>query len=124
MTVTWHVDDLKASHKALSVLKEFGQQLNDEFGKESPISESYGKQHEYLGMTFDYSTKGEVNISMADYVKLILHDVPKDMGGTSATPAGNHLFKANEKDPELLLPDKKEVFVHIVRQMLYLSQRA
>ena len=59
-------------------------------------------------MTFDYSTKGEVNISMADYVKLILHDVPKDMGG---------------KDTELLLPKKKEVLVHIVMQMLYLSQR-
>ena len=124
MTVVWHVDYLKASHKTLCVLKVFGRQLNDEFGgKETPITESYGKQHDYLGMTFDYSIKGEVNISMADYVKLILHDVPEDMAGMSATPAGNHLFKANEKNPEPLSPEKKDAFVHIVMQMLYLSQR-
>jgi len=123
MTVVWHVDDLKVSTKTLRVLKEFGRQLNDEFGKEMPITESYGKQHDYLGMTFNYSIKGEVNISMADYVKLILHDVPEDMAGMSATPAGNHLFKANEKNPEPLSPEKKDAFVHIVMQMLYLSQR-
>ena len=48
-------------------------------------------------MTFNYSIKGEVNISMVDYVKLILHNVPEDMAGTYATPVGNHLFKVNEK---------------------------
>jgi len=97
MTVVWHVNDLKASHKMLHILKEFGRQLNDEFRKETPITESFGKQHDYLGMTFNYSIKGEVNISMADYVKLILHNVPEDMAGMSATPAGNHSFKVNEK---------------------------
>ena len=73
-------------------------------------------------MTFHYSIKGEVKISMADYVKLILHDVPEAMAGTSTTPAGNHLFKVNEKNPKPLSPEKKDVFVHIVMQMLYLSQ--
>jgi len=97
MTVVWHVDDLKASHKTLHILKEFHRQFNNEFREETPITESYGKQHDYLGMTFDYSIKGEVNISVADYVKLILHDVPEDMAGTSATPVGNHLSKVNGK---------------------------
>ena len=43
--VTWHVDDLKSSHK--------NPQVNDQFIK-------WGKQHEYIGMTLDYTVQGEV----------------------------------------------------------------
>ena len=43
-TVVWHVDDLKASHVSLDVLKEFGNELNKEFGNETPITESYEKK--------------------------------------------------------------------------------
>ena len=125
LTVAWHLDDLKASHKELKVLKQFlARQLNEEFGKETPISESYGKQHDYFGMKLDYSSPGEVKVTMADYVKLILHDAPEDMAGTAATPAGNHLFKVNELSVVVLTGDKKDFFVHIVMQLLYLSQWA
>ena len=62
---------------------------------------------------------------MVDYTKLILQDIPDDMKkGTAATPAGNHLFRVNEKDPKELGTEEKETFVHIVMQLLYLSQRA
>ncbi|MDG7001629.1 MAG: hypothetical protein JRN15_21230, partial [Nitrososphaerota archaeon] len=125
LTVVWHVDDLKVSHKEMQVLKWFAGMLNEEFGKETSITESYGKQHEYLGMQLDYSHQGEVKITMGDYTKLILQDVPEDMRkGTAATPAGNHLFRVNEKDPQQLGAEEKETFVHIVMQLLYLSQRA
>ena len=43
MTVAWHVDDLKVSHKKLSAIQEFAALLNNKFGKETPISESYEK---------------------------------------------------------------------------------
>jgi hypothetical protein len=33
---------------------------------------SRGKMHKYLGMTLDFSTKGEVKISMTDYVKEVI----------------------------------------------------
>jgi len=121
-TIVWHVDDLKASHKELRMLKQFAVQLNDEFGRETPISKSYGKIHDYLGMTLDYSKSVEMQITMRDYIKLILHDVPDDMEGVAATPAGNHLFKVNKDNPELLIGERKETFVHIVMQLLYLSQ--
>ena len=76
-------------------------------------------------MQLDYSHQGEVKITMADYTKLILQDVPDDMKkGTAATPAGNHLFRVNEKDPQELGTEEKETFMHIVMQLLYLSQRA
>jgi len=104
--------------------QQFVAQLNDKFGRETPISESYGKIHDYLGMTLDYSKLGEVQITMRDYIKLILHDVPDDMEGVAATPAGNHLFKVNKDNPEMLTGKRKETFVHIVMQLLYLSQQA
>ena len=43
MTVAWYVDDLKVSHKQLSAIQEFAKLLNKEFGKETPITESYKK---------------------------------------------------------------------------------
>ena len=123
MTVTWYVDDLKDSHEMLSAIQEFAELLNKEFGKETPITESYRRKHEYLGMSLDYSTPGEVIISMEDYIRVILQDVPSDMSGVAATPAGNCLFKVNSTNPTLLTGEKKEIFVHVVMQLLYLSQR-
>ena len=37
--------------------------------------------------------------------------------------AGNCLFKVNSANPTLLTGEKKEIFVHVVMQLLYLSQR-
>ena len=55
MTMAWHVNDLKVSHKQLKVLEAFSKQVNDEFSKEAPITQTYGKRHEYLGMILDYT---------------------------------------------------------------------
>ena len=33
MTVTWHVDDLKVSHKSQECINEFGRWLQDKYGK-------------------------------------------------------------------------------------------
>ena len=125
LTVVWHVDNLKASHQEMEVLKWFARLLNNEFGKETPITESYGRQHKYLGLQLDYSQCGEVRIMMVDYTKLILQDVPDDMKkGTAVTPAGNNLFRVNKNDPEELCIVQTEIFMHIVMQLLHLSQRA
>jgi hypothetical protein len=45
------------------------------------------------------------------------------MRGSTATPTANHLFQINE-NPIPLETDEAEVYVHIVMQLLYLSQRA
>ena len=76
------------------------------FGKELLITQSYGKKLEYLAMTLDYSTPGKVQVSMTHYIKLILQDVPGDMHGTAATPAGKCLFTINAKP--VLLENKKK----------------
>ena len=68
LTLVWHLDNLKASHVSLKALKEFITRLNEKFGKETPITESYGEKHDYLGMMLDYSFPGEVQITMTDYI--------------------------------------------------------
>ena len=73
-------------------------------------------------MTLDFSERGWVVIKMSDYVKTMLNDAAASMDGKAATPAAAHLFKVNTKDPKLLNKEKKELFVHLVMQSLYLSQ--
>jgi hypothetical protein len=64
-------------------------------------------------------------VTMIDYIKMILHDAPKEMRGLAATPAANHLFQVNMVNPIPLEKDKANIYVHIVMQLLYLrSQRA
>ena len=74
-------------------------------------------------MTLDFSVPGQVTINMSDYVKTMLNDAPASMDGKAATPAAAHLFKVNTNDPKLLTKEKQEMFVHLVMQGLYLSQR-
>ena len=123
MTVVWHVDDLKVSHVDAKEVGKFIQQMEETFGKDTPLSVSCGRMHDYLGMTLDFCNKGEVRIDMKHYIDMMLHDAPKEMEGGSNTPAAAHLFKMNPEDPKLLGDEQKKVFVHLVMQGLYLSQR-
>ena len=124
LTVAWHVDDLKVSHVNSKVVDQFIMDMEGEFGKETPLNQSRGKMHDYLGMTLDFTIPGEVTITMVDYIKGVLYDAPKEMRGSAVTPAANHLFWVNEVNPVLLEKDEADIYVHIVMQLLYLSQRA
>ena len=123
LTVAWHVDDLKISHVEEGALDEFISMMEVEFGEDSPLSVSRGPIQQYLGMTLDFSEKGKVVVKMEDYVKTMLNDAPSSMDGKAATPAAAHLFKINTVDPKLLDQARKDLFVHLVMQGLYLSQR-
>ena len=59
--------------------------ISEEFGKDSPITITRGKVHDYLGMTLDYSKDGKVMIKMLDYVEKMLADLEKDMDGIATT---------------------------------------
>ena len=56
MTVTWHVDDLKISHKESDEVTKFIRELEEVYGDKLTVHR--GKVHPYLGMQFDYSTSG------------------------------------------------------------------
>jgi hypothetical protein len=94
-TFFWHVDDLKISHVSEDVNTDIIKIINDEFGKEAPVTITRGKVHDYLGMNLDYSERGNVKIKMLDYVDKMLADLPAEMYGKASSPAANHLLTVN-----------------------------
>jgi len=75
-TIIWHVNDLKISHKDKAVVDDILKKLNDKFGKESPLTTTRGKVIEYLGIMIDYRQKGKVILSIKNYIKKLLEEVP------------------------------------------------
>ena len=69
MTITWHVDDLKASHKDTKVIDWFIEWVDNKYGddKMGRVTAHHGKKHDYLAMILDYSEKGKVKIDMTEY---------------------------------------------------------
>jgi hypothetical protein len=53
----------------------------------------------------------------------MLDELPPDMAGEAATPAGDHLFTVSDK-PEPLDEDTAEMFHHHTAKLLFLSRRA
>jgi len=98
--------------------------LEKEFGGPTPLTVTRGKIHEYLGMTLDFSTDGQVKFTMTDYIDNMLAELPTDMDGTATTPAANHLFEVNTEDPMLLDENRSEMFHHNVAKLLFLCKRA
>ena len=76
-TIQFHVDDLKLSHLQQQELDNIIDHLNGIFGSEGELlAASYGKIHEYLGMTIDWSVDGKVIFTMYDYLEDILAEAP------------------------------------------------
>ena len=67
ITVIWHVDDLKVSHKDPFEITKFAHYLSLQYGKKLTVK--LGKVHEYLGMDLDYSRKGAVKVGMIKYLQ-------------------------------------------------------
>ena len=60
VTVQFHVDDLKVSHKDQAVLDDFLDEIRSKFGQEDELTENKGLVHGCLGITIDYSITGKV----------------------------------------------------------------
>ncbi|KAL7461201.1 hypothetical protein ACHAXS_001624, partial [Conticribra weissflogii] len=122
LTVTWHVDDLKVSHRNSKCVSQVIQWLSSLYGE---LKEKRGAVHDYLGITLDYSTPGVVRVSMVDYIKGIIENFPEEIEGDMASPAPNHLFLVRDESLARKLPEEQGVaFHHTVAQLLFLSTRA
>jgi hypothetical protein len=90
-----------------------------------------GKIHEYLGMTLDFSVKGQVKITMLKYVKDMIdswdkvskYDKSKKIMKKSSSAAPDNLFKIDESAKKLN-DVKRASFHNIVAKGLYLTKRA
>ncbi len=123
-TVRFHVDDIMASHVRSKVNDDLLAWANKMYGSLGEVKASRGKVHDYLGMKFDFSTRGKVKVDMADYVAKMIDDFPEDLKPTdvAATPAGMNLFEVG--DGEKLDKKKKEEFHTAVAKALFATKRA
>jgi hypothetical protein len=76
-TICFHVDDCKISHVSNQVVEQTIEWLRQDYESifedgSGKMKVSRGKSHKYLGMTLDFTTKGQVKISMVDYVKEVV----------------------------------------------------
>jgi hypothetical protein len=77
MTICFHVDDFKLSHRRTKVMDSMIKYLRHEYESifedgSRAMTVSRGKIHKYLGMTLDYTICGQVKITMFDYFDEIL----------------------------------------------------
>jgi hypothetical protein len=131
MTILYHVDDCKLSHvdpKANDDMitwlrKNYESTFKDGSGE---MKVSRGNVHTFLGMMLDFTTPGEVIISMFDYIDELLSAFEKEepsMKGTKSSAAPSDLFKVDE-NCEKLRPNKAVVFHNLSAKTLNATKRA
>jgi hypothetical protein len=129
MTICFHVDDCKLSHRSSRANDNIIDWLHQEYKSifedgSGKMTVSRGRVHKYLGMTLDYTVRGRVNISMFDYVDEIINAFDKAEpkgGGTKSSAAPDDLFKVDE-DREKLPPEKAAEFHNLVAKTLYATK--
>ena len=129
-TILWQVDDCKISGSKKTndefievICDEYETIFKDGSGK---LTESRGKKHKYLGMDLDFTTKGEVKVTMADYtkkcIKIFNKVAPLELG-TKLSAVACNLFEVNE-DIKNLSPRKDEAFHSLVAKISFATKRA
>ena len=123
LTVVWYVDDLKVLHADSTVVDVMIESIKQEFGQKLDVTVCRGKIHNYLGLRMDFSEKGQVVLTMHDFISELLKEVPDELlRGPSSSPASNHLFQVNEA--AMKLNDETAVlYHHLTAKLLYLSKR-
>jgi hypothetical protein len=131
MTICFHVDDCKISHCKTKVMDSIIEYLRQEYESifedgSGAMTVSRGNIHKYLGMTLDYSIRGQVKITMFNYVDEILTAFDKAEpkgGGTKTSASPGSLFKLDESC-EKIKQDKVVEFHDPVAKTLYSTKRA
>ena len=121
-TITWHIDDLKISHKKKSVVDGVIQQIKETFGQLGEISISRGKRHDYLGMYLDFSEPEKLIVDMRSSIHGMIEEMPREFKGRAQTPAASHLFHVNEDSPKLD-KERADYFHSLTMQLMYVAQR-
>ena len=100
MTICFHVDDCKLSHKSTKVMDDMIKWLRQEYKSifedgSGKMAMSRGKVHEYLGMTLDYTKCGQVKVTMYKYLNKIMtafDKVDPKATGMKTSAAQTNLF--------------------------------
>ena len=122
-TITYHVNDLKISHRDPVVVTRIINKLRKKYGKVSPLSVARGEIHDYLGMALDFRKENTLKRTMYNFIQKMLDEIPIEMRGVAVTPAADHLFKVNAS-PKYLDKKRVDLFHHLVEKCLFLCKRA
>ena len=117
-TIVVYVDDLFISCKCQQTIDDVYGHIKEKFKE---VTRHDGNNHSYLGMNFDFSTKGEAKITMNGYINDVLRAA--NIKSSATTPATEHLFEIRD-NVELLSTTEKEYFHSMVAKLLYLAKRA
>ena len=105
MTVVWHVDDVKASHKEEEVSDEHIDHLcsvcdDEEIGT---LKVNCGPRHEFPGMVLDHSTLGKLTVDVSEAVSEMAEEFEREceLPKSAKTPAADHSFKVNPNGEKL-----------------------
>jgi hypothetical protein len=136
------VDDCKISHRSSKVVDETIEWLRAEYevifeDGTGAMKVRRGKVHDYVGMRMDYTTKGEVHLTMPKHIEDVLAtfnnsrskvehgfvEVKKvTQSKSQRTPAPTDIFVVNE-ECEKLDKEGQEIFHCIVAKMIYIWKR-
>ena len=95
-TTVFRVNGLKLSHKEEEQASNTIVKLKSIYATMDPMTVPRGELHHYLGMTTDFRTQGEVQITMYDNIKKLINLLPEDMKGSKHTAAQEHLFQTDD----------------------------
>ena len=139
LTICFHVDDCKLLHMSPKVLDEIIEWLRADYENifedgSGAMKVARGKKQKYLGMDLDFSVKGQVRISMCNYVKEIItawdkattsegFTTVKCKSKSKSSMAPEDLFKVDE-DVEKLDSQMVTTFHNFVAKTLFVTKRA
>jgi hypothetical protein len=130
LTITWHVDNLKVSHKKYQVVSCMAKQLKAKYEQifddgSGAMMITHWKIHDYLSMQLDFSMPRVVKVTMIPYIKEIvfLFEQYDDSKCIAKTPASEHLFTMH-KDIQVLLEKQVAIFHTFVAKNLFASKHA
>jgi hypothetical protein len=114
MTICYHVDDCKLSHLDSKVMDTTIEWLQSEYESifedgSGAMTVHRGKVLKYLGMTLDYSVKGQVKISKFDYVDEILSAFDKATSKPTSKNVRNDKKKYDPRRPSRRIPPRHQV---------------
>ena len=117
IAVCFHVDDLLITCENKDAIESLLKSLEHTY---KSLTIKRGKIQSYLGMTFDFTKSGLVEVSMAGYVSdcLKTYNVTRSAG----SPGGADLFDIDAQSPRLSKADS-EIFHSRVAKLLYLAKR-
>ena len=116
ISIVLHVDDLMVTSESQTDLDNFGLYLKSVYPETRTNS---GEILDYVGMTFDFTTTGEVCVTMHKCVDDILSGCGVEI--TKVTPAASVLFDV--RDAPKATEDEAKWFHTHVAKILYLAKR-